>query len=476
MFVFDMQDWKLRMANRSALEAFGCPDRDPATLSVKDLLPKLSESAWQSLEQQLTDGGTVPVETTLRNVRGGEDPVILQLTRLRGSEHFVHAKFDTATADRHRHLFEAALLRSMIDTAPDAIITIEHDCRIRSFSPAAEKLFGYSEQEVIGRNISMLMPEPFRSEHDRYIARYLETGEKRIIGKGRTVVARHRSGRRIPVELAVGEVNSGPSHIFTGFIRDISQRVAAEERASRLQQELSHISRLSAMSEMASLIVHELNQPLTAIANFGEAAKRMVETGGSTERTVEFIEKSIIQAHRASEMIRRLRSFVARGEIKREPVDVNEVVREAALLALVGASDEHIRTDFNLAEDLPLMIADRIQIQQVIVNLIRNAVEAVLEVKPDGGCDRRILVETNATADGSVEIAVTDSGSGLSEGTTEDIFQPFVSTKLSGMGIGLSVSRSIVEAHGGKIWAERPADGGARVIFTLPPGSGEEPL
>ena len=146
------------------------------------------------------------------------------------------------TQGRLDRRLDAALLRSVIDTAPDAIITIERDGRIRSFSPAAERLFGYGAEEVIGRNVNILMPDPYRSEHDGYLDRYLTTGEKRIIGIGRTVMARHKDGRTFPIELAVGEVKSGASHIFTGFIRDISERVAAQARVNKLQQELSHVS------------------------------------------------------------------------------------------------------------------------------------------------------------------------------------------------------------------------------------------
>jgi two-component system sensor kinase FixL len=388
---------------------------------------------------------------------GGEDlvPVTIEDTK------------DDAAADPG-HDLDAALLRSVIDTAPDAIVTIERDGKVRSFSPAAERLFGYGSQEVIGRNVNVLMPEPYRAEHDGYLGRYLTTGEKRIIGIGRTVIARHKSGRTFPIELAVGEVRSGGSHIFTGFIRDISERVAAQARVAKLQQELNHVARLSAMSEIVSLIVHELNQPLTAIANFGEAAKRLVESGAQPERAAGFIEKSVAQAHRASDMIRRLRSFVARGTHEMEPIGVNEVVREASRLALIGAADQHVHTRFELAADLPEVTADRIQVQQVIVNLIRNGIDAMLETASDASDGALIVIETGLDAQGHVRISVCDTGPGVAADIASDIFNPFVTTKQGGMGIGLSVSRSIVEAHGGRIWFDRPQSGGTRFLFMLP--------
>lgn len=360
---------------------------------------------------------------------------------------------------------DAAVLASVIDTAPDAIVIIDACGRVEGFSPAAERMFGYRAWEVIGQDVSLLMPEPFRSEHHRYLSRYLETGERRIIGIGRTVIALHRDGHSFPIELAVGEVRDGGRHLFTGFIRDISERVATEARLSQLQQELSHVGRLSAMGEITSMIVHELNQPLTAIANFGEAAKRLVESGDASGRAAEYMEKVVAQAHRASEMIRRLRAFASRGECEREMIGVNEVVRDAARLALIGAADRQVRADFILADGLPEVAADRIQVQQVVVNLIRNAIDAMLEA----GTGTPSLVVATAPGDGVVQVSVTDSGPGVPEG--QDVFVPFASTKPGGMGIGLSVSKSIIEAHGGVIGIERPEGrSGARFTFTLPVG------
>ncbi len=222
------------------------------------------------------------------------------------------------------------------------------------------------------------------------------------------------------------------------------------------------------MSEIVSALVHELNQPLTAIANFGEAAKRLVELGAQLERAAGFIEKSVAQAHRASEMIRRLRSFVARGTHEMEPIDVNDVVREASRLALIGAADQHVHTNFDLAADLPEVTADRIQVQQVIVNLIRNGIDAMLETAQNASDRALLVIETGRNAEGHVLISVCDAGPGIPADIAADIFNPFVTTKKGGMGIGLSVSRSIVEAHGGRIWVDRPQSGGTRFLFTLP--------
>ena len=376
----------------------------------------------------------------------------------------------TASAETLSHSrLDTALLQSIIETAPDAIVTIDEQGGILSFSPAAERMFGYRAAEVIGHNVNMLMPEPYHSEHDGYLTGYLTTGEKRIIGIGRTVIARHKSGSIFPMELAVGEVKTDTDHIFTGFIRDISSRVAAQERAEKMQRELHHVGRLSAMGEIVSMIVHELNQPLTAIANFGQASKRLLEKGGDQSgRAVEFIEKSVAQAHRASEMIRRLRSFATRGVGEMEPMAVNEVVQDAARLALIGAADQGIQTGYEFSEGLPEINADRIQVQQVVVNLIRNGIEAMLdsEAKLEGLL--RLTIGTSQDADGTARISVADTGPGVSPEIAATLFSSFTTSKQGGMGIGLSVSRSIVEAHGGKIWVESNEGQGCRFVFTLP--------
>ena len=476
VLVFDVEDLRVRMAAPDCLSTLGYSVREQASLTLLDLAPEISSDAWRRLMGPMTTGRTdsCSLRTPLRRRDGGTLPAQLRLqpisedgkVRVLATIDF----FPGGAEAKAGHLLNAALLRSVIETSPDAILTIEPDGRIDSFSSAAEKLFGYTPNEVVGHNVNMLMPEPYRSQHDGYLARYLATGEKRIIGIGRTVMARHKDGRTFPIELAVGEVKSGASHVFTGFVRDISERVAAQARASKLQEELSHVSRLSAMGEIASLIVHELNQPLTAIANFGEAAKRLVEGGNQSQRAAEFMEKSVQQAHRASEMIRRLRGFVSRGASEMEPIAINEVVREAARLALVGAADQHIRTRFDLADGLPEVIADRIQIQQVVVNLIRNGIDAMLEAGLNASGEALLAVETRRDADGAVLISVCDTGPGIPPAVAADLFTPFVTSKKGGMGIGLSVSRSIVEAHGGRIRVEPVPGGGTRFLFTLPPG------
>ena len=469
--LLDGGDLRVRSATPSAERALGYGVGERCALGIDEIAPEIA----LALDGHAT-GDALRLETHVRGRDGASQDVRLQVERLAvGADACLLVTATpcaTATEESADSHLNAALLRSVIDTAPDAIVTIDTRGRIESFSPAAERMFGYRAEEVTGRNVSILMPEPYRSAHDGYLQHYLDTGEKRIIGIGRTVIARHKSGATFPMELAVGEVRTENDHVFTGFIRDISDRVAAQARAEKLQRELNHVGRLTAMGEIASMIVHELNQPLTAIANFGEASKRLLERGADqAPRASALMEKSVQQAHRASEMIRRLRRFVTRGVGELEAINVNEMVRDAARLALIGAADQGIETRFDLAEGLPEISADRIQLQQVVVNLIRNGIDAMLDTRGSPDRDLRLEIGTDLGPEGVVRIAITDTGPGIAPEFATELFTPFATTKKDGMGIGLSVSKSIVEAHGGAIWVEPNPGGGSRFVFTLPAGT-----
>ena len=360
---------------------------------------------------------------------------------------------------------QEAHLRSILDTVPDAMVVIDERGSIQSFSAAAERLFGYEESDLLGRNVSLLASSPHREAHDGYLARYLATGERRIIGVGRVVSGRKRDGGIFPMELAVGEVVQDNGHrLFTGFIRDLTARQDIERRLQDLQEELIHIGRVSAVGTMASTLAHELNQPLTAVASYVMAAQALLDANqpGALAEAREALADGIAEAVRAGQIVRRLRDFVARGETEREIVSLTKLIEEAAALALAGASLRGIRVEMNLDPAVTRVLVDRVQIQQVLLNLIRNAVEAM------EGCERRELVlSTAAMGDEEVELAVADTGAGLSDEIAERLFEPFNSTKAQGLGVGLSICRTIVEAHEGRLWAEQGSEGGTVFRFTL---------
>lgn len=355
-----------------------------------------------------------------------------------------------------------AHLRSIFDTAPEAMIVINAEGVVQSYGASAERMFQWRAAEVTGRNVSMLMPQPFRDQHDGYVHRYLSTGEKRIIGIGRIVVGQRKDGTTFPMELAVGEVNSEHGRFFTGFVRDLTDREEREARVEQLQSEVVHISRLSAMGEMASALAHELNQPLSAIANYLNGAKRLLARGGEVDpKAVEAVDKAAGQALRAGDIIRRLRDFLSRGEGERSVESLAKLVHEACGLALVGAKESGVEVYYDLDPHLDRVLVDRIQIQQVLVNLVRNALDAM-----HGQNQRRLSVSTKIGPDMAV-VSVADTGLGLDPSIAERLFQPFVTTKSEGMGIGLSISRTIIESHGGRIWTEANPAGGAIFHFSV---------
>jgi two-component system, LuxR family, sensor kinase FixL len=361
-------------------------------------------------------------------------------------------------------LAREAHLQSILDTVPEAMIVIDERGVMQSFSTAAERLFGCSAQDAIGQNVRMLMPNPYRDAHDGYLDRYIRTGERRIIGIGRVVVGMRKDGSTFPMELAVGEMRSGTQRFFTGFIRDLTERQKTEARLQELQSELVHISRLTAMGEMASTLAHELNQPLSAISNYLKGSRRMLEDA-SDERSTTLrgaLDKAADQAMRAGQIIRRLRDFVSRGETERRVESIGKLVEEASALALVGVKDRGIRVRFEFDPAVDLVLADRVQIQQVLLNLIRNAMDAMEE-----SAKRDLVISVQSEGPTHARISVFDTGSGISPEIAGQLFTPFLTTKRQGMGVGLSISRTIVEAHGGRIWVEPNPGGGTQFHFTL---------
>jgi two-component system sensor kinase FixL len=329
---------------------------------------------------------------------------------------------------------------------------------------AASWRLGGPPDEVIGRNVSMLMPSPYREAHDGYLARYLTTGEKRIIGIGRVVVGERADGSTFPMELAVGEMRSGKARFFTGFIRDLTERQQTEQRLQELQGELVHISRVTAMGEMSSALAHELNQPLSAVTNYLRGASRLLDAETvDVARVRDALQKAGDQALRAGEVIRHLRDFVARGETDRRAENLPKLIEEASALALIGAKDQGVRVRYAFDRTAETVLADKVQVQQVLLNLVRNALEAM-----EGASRRELTVATRVGEHAEmIEVSVADTGPGLAPDVLERLFEPFVTTKRHGLGVGLPICRTVVESHGGRIWAEPNERGGATFRFTL---------
>jgi two-component system sensor kinase FixL len=367
-----------------------------------------------------------------------------------------------------------AELRALFDAAVDAMVVIDEIGTVLAFNRAAERTFGHPADEVIGGPVEVLMPEPDRSRHQSYMRRYLETGEAKIIGIGREVEAIRADGTRFPILLSVGEAISGDRRRFVAIIRDLTAQREAEKHARSLENRLAHVDRFNLMGEMAAGIAHEINQPLSAIATYAQAARRVLQrTPVNTQSLDDICAKIDAQARRAGQVIENVRKFIRRQEDRSEPIDVNEVISDVRDLMEADAHAAGVPIALEQGGDLPRVRADAIQLQQVLLNLTRNAVDAMRD-----GPERRrgIIVATERTEDGGVRVSVTDHGPGVAKSLGEHIFHPFVTTKSTGLGVGLAISRTIVQAFGGTLAYEDNPAGGAVFTVELPPareGEGE---
>jgi two-component system sensor kinase FixL len=430
--------------------ATGKPSSDLARASEQG---RVEEESWRIRKDGSEFLASVTI-TALRDDAGalrGFGKVVRDITD--------HKAAEAAVARREHHL------RSILATVPDAMIVMDERGTVASFSAAAERVFGYAEAEVLGRNVSMLMPEADRNAHDGHLETYLATGVRHVIGSVRAATALRRNGDSFPIELAVGEVSIGGERIFTGFIRDMTRRRDTERQMRELQSELLHVSRVSAMGTMASTLAHEINQPLTAIANYLETMRDMIgETSDVLMGEIaEGLELAAAQSLRAGNIVRRLRAFVDGGETGFRIERLDELVDEATSLGLLGAHEAGVTVEMTIAAGLDRVLVDRVQIQQVLVNLIRNAIQSMAH----STC-KELTIATAPDRDGWVRVTVADTGSGIDPAVRERLFEAFATTKEDGMGLGLSICRTIIEAHGGRIWAEAVEGGGSAFHFCIP--------
>jgi two-component system sensor kinase FixL len=358
-------------------------------------------------------------------------------------------------------------LQAVLDAAVEAVILIDENGVIETFNRSAERLFGWTAAEVLGKNVSLLMEGADRTGHDGYLKRFLTTGEAKIIGIGREVPARRRDGSIFPAMLAVGEVQQSNPRRFVGFLHDITLRRQAEEAARQSEARLNHFARLSTMGEMAAGLAHEINQPLTAIATFSQAATRMLARPEGIEREdlSEALDQITAQALRAGEVIKRLRAFVKNREVRHERVDCSRLVEDSRLLLEADARSNSVRLRLQVADSLPPVTADPVQLQQVLINLVRNAIDATVGTP---GTHREVILSAGLDTEGMVEVAVVDHGHGLSAEAAERLFHPFFTTKAAGTGLGLVISSSIIRAHNGRLAYRNTPGGGCTFFFTLP--------
>jgi two-component system sensor kinase FixL len=362
------------------------------------------------------------------------------------------------------------VLDSIVETIVDGLVVMDEQSCIRIFNPAAETIFGYSQDEVIGERVEMLMPDPFRSEHHLYVKRYEKTDVPHIIGIGREVRARHKSGKVFPIHLSVGAFQSEGVRGYVGIIRDLTDEVARRKRLDDLQQSHFRLSRLDAMNQMGAAIAHELNQPLAALSNYMEAGRAMIDRRDGHNhpdmaRLLTVMDRASEQTRRAASVLTRMRTFVETGERQTSLADPRQICDDAVGLVSPSLSGLNITLDTDIAPDTPLFVCDPVQIQQVLVNLLRNSADALRNI--EGA--RHITLACSQIED-AMHFSVADTGTGIAPDVMENLFTPQHSSKADGMGIGLAICRSIVEAHGGRIEARANSPKGTVFHIILPVG------
>ena len=362
----------------------------------------------------------------------------------------------------------ASQFQALLSAAVDAIVVIDGTGLIRTFNGAAERLFGYTAAQTFGKDVGMLMPDPPRQGHGGYLQAYQRTGKASIIGVGREVEALRRDGTLVPVWLSVGEAKTEDGVFFVGILRDLSAQHAARERHAELEARLAHVARFNLMGEMAGGIAHEINQPLSAITTYAQAGRRLIEADDfSTEELHTICSRISEQTLRAAEVIQNLRAFFRKQEREPTAVDVDEAINDIAEFIRLDARGRRIAVHVNLAGNLPKISGNDIQIQQIVLNLTRNAVDAMANSR-ESARRQGIILTTRLSSSGSVCIIVEDHGPGVARGLSDAVFHPFVSTKSDGLGVGLAITKTIVESHGGSIAYRSAAHGGAVFEATFP--------
>jgi two-component system sensor kinase FixL len=359
-----------------------------------------------------------------------------------------------------------ARFRAMAETTTDVIVIMSEESTILFINAATEKVFGYRPGELLGQKLTVLMPEAVRRHHLEGLRRYLGTGERRVAWGGASFPGLHRDGRVIDLEVAMAECRVDDRRVFAGIVRDVSERRRSELALIQQRAELARMARVSTMGELAASLAHELSQPLTAILSNARAGQRLLASEAVDPALVREILADIVQDdQRAAEILRSMRALIRKEAREPEAIDVAGVVGEVVSLVHSDAILRDVRVAMEFLPDLPPVRGDRVQLQQVVLNLLVNAFEAMRD-SPAGG--RNVLVRGDLDPAGLVRVAVRDYGVGVAADRADRIFEPFFTTKHDGLGMGLAICRSIIEAHRGRLWLENNTEGGVTFYFTVP--------
>ncbi|MEM8796257.1 MAG: ATP-binding protein [Pseudomonadota bacterium] len=354
-----------------------------------------------------------------------------------------------------------ARLETVMETAADGILVTNDRGRILMFNAACENMFGYRASEILGRNVTVLMQPKHAQTHDQYVREYSPVRRAEVIGIPHEVTGRCKDGSGLPIELTIGESNTPAGRQFVGILRDLRPRHQIRDRMDELQHQLLRLSRRNAVDEMGAAIAHELNQPLTAMTLYLQAIeKKTRNTGCFTEEVAIILEKALRETERAGQIIQHMRRFGKRAAQKNMTTDLGQLILDAVELTTVGYRARSVFVETDIADDLPALKVDPVQVEQILVNLLRNAIEAV-----EGSQLRRVNIAARRDGD-YLAISVKDSGPGISREILDNLFKTFASSKESGMGLGLAISNTIAQSHGGHFDVD-PGGNGRGATFTL---------
>ncbi|MCC5810860.1 MAG: PAS domain S-box protein [Ectothiorhodospiraceae bacterium] len=472
------RDYRIQFANLGCNDWFGLAPKAQVGKHIRDVIGRKAFAVLRPQFDQALAGR--------KAVYHGEVPYA------RGGVRFIHGTYAPRLDDHgdvtglyilamdlsRQHQFRKRLAaetrrgRTILANAIDGIITSDEAGTVLDFNPAAERLFGYHRSEVAGRNVSMLMPEPYQSRHEDYIRRYLETSRPHVIGVGREVTGRHKDGRNIELQLTIAEFLEDGQRRFVSFTQDIGDRKRAEREARELLARLAHSTRLSAVSELTAGLAHEVSQPLTAINAAAEAGLSLAEASEPSQATIkEALEQIHRQSQRANRVISQLHTFMRRDHPEAlHPENIHAVIQNVLHLLCHELDETGVTVQLDLELTGCQCKVNKVQIEQVVFNLIRNAIDAMRET--DG--ERRLRITTRRDRVGrACTIAVADTGPGITEADRDKLFDPFFTTKEQGLGQGLSICRSIVEAHGGRLTAANAPEEGATFLVELPLPAGQ---
>jgi len=464
---------EIEQLNRPLLEYFGKTPEELKGWKMTDAVhPDDLPGVIEAYQYSVATGTPYEIQHRCRRVDGVYRWFQVRALAVRDADGVVTGWYVLLTDIDDRKRTEDELRRSearhrvVVETASDAVVSINESGEIILANPATKRIFGYNPEQLIGKPLAVLMPGAMGKLHEAGFKRYLETGTRHLNWHGTEMMAQRADGEEFPAEVSFGEMVVDQRRVFTGFIRDISEKRRAEQALHDTQAELARMMRVMTIGQLTASIAHEVNQPLSGIVTNAGTCLRMLDSDPpNVDGARETARRTIRDGNRTSEVVTRLRDLFKKKNGAAEPVDLNDAAREVIALSLSELQSNGISHRHEFADNLPAVKGDRIQLQQVILNLLRNASDAMREVvdRP-----RQLLIRTECGDGKTVQLTVSDTGIGFAHDAADRLFESFYTTKDDGMGIGLSISRSIIEAHQGRLWAFANDGAGASFAFSIP--------